>query len=94
MEADNGAVSVEKLMRRDFNLFLTDLNMPELEGAGIIRAVRQVLKELTRSSSSRPNVKSKDRERGLVRGANGYMTKPLNICEYRETVSKLIPCSG
>jgi len=59
MEADNGAVSVEKLMRRDFNLFLTDLNMPELDGAGIIRAVRQVLKELTRSSSSRPKVKSK-----------------------------------
>jgi hypothetical protein len=41
MEADNGAVAVEKLMRQDFNLLLIDLNMPELDRAGIIRAFRQ-----------------------------------------------------
>jgi len=39
MEAENCVAAVEKLMRQDFNLFLTDLNMPELYGDRVIRAV-------------------------------------------------------
>ena len=59
MEAENSAAAVEKLMRQDVNLILTDLDMPELDGAGVIRAVRQGLNKLTRSSSSRPKARSR-----------------------------------
>lgn len=58
MEADNGSVAVEKLMRQDFNLFLTDMNMPELDGAGVIRAVRPGLKKIARSSLLRLKARS------------------------------------
>ena len=59
MEVENSAAAVEKLMRRDVNPVLTDLNMPELYGAGVIRTVRQGLNTLTRSSSSRPKARSR-----------------------------------
>ena len=94
MEAENGAAAIEKLMRQDVDLILTDMNMPVLDGAGVIRAVRLGLKKLTPIIVITTKGEKQDGERGLVRGANGYITKPLNIRKFRETVLKLIPCSG
>lgn len=90
MEAENGVAAVEKLMRQDVDLILTDMNMPELDGAGVIRAVRQGLKKHTPIIVITTKGEKKDRERGLALGANGYITKPLNIREFRETVLKFI----
>ena len=90
MEAENGVAAVEKLMRQDVDLILTDMNMPELDGAGVIRAVRQGLKKLTPIIVITTKGEKQDRERGLALGANGYITKPLNISEFRETVLKFI----
>jgi two-component system chemotaxis response regulator CheY len=90
MEAENGAAAVEKLMRQDVDLILTDMNMPELDGAGVIRAVRQVLKKNTPIIVITTKGEKQDRERGMALGANGYITKPLNIREFRETVLKFL----
>ena len=90
MEAENGVAAVEKLMRQDVDLILTDMNMPEMDGAGVIRAVRQGLKKQTPIIVITTKGEMPDRERGLALGANGYITKPLNIREFRETVMKFI----
>jgi two-component system chemotaxis response regulator CheY len=90
MEAENGAAAVEKLMRQDVDLILTDMNMPELDGAGVIRAVRQGLKKNTPIIIITTKGEKQDRERGMALGANGYITKPLNIREFRETVLKFL----
>lgn len=90
MEAENGAAAVEKLMRQDVDLILTDMNMPELDGAGVIRAVRQGLKKNTPIIVITTKGEKQDRERGMALGANGYITKPLNIREFRETVLKFL----
>jgi two-component system chemotaxis response regulator CheY len=90
IEAENGAAAVQKLMQQDVDLILTDMNMPELDGAGVIRAVRQGLKKPTPIIVITTKGEMQDRERGMALGANGYITKPLNIREFRETVLKLI----
>jgi two-component system chemotaxis response regulator CheY len=90
LEAENGVAAVDKMMREDVDLILTDMNMPELDGAGVIRAVRQGLKKLTPIIVITTKGEKRDRERGLALGANGYITKPLNIREFRETVLKFI----
>jgi CheY-like chemotaxis protein len=41
MEAENGSVAVEKLMRQDVDLIITDMNMPGPYGDMVMRAVRQ-----------------------------------------------------
>jgi two-component system chemotaxis response regulator CheY len=90
MDAENGLDAIEKLKNQDVDLILTDMNMPELDGAGVIRAVRQVFKKETPIIVITSKGEIPDRERGLALGANGYLTKPLNILEFREKILKYL----
>jgi two-component system chemotaxis response regulator CheY len=90
VEAVNGADALEKLSGQDVDLILTDMNMPEMDGAGLVRAVRQVLKRETPIIVITTMGELKDRERGLSLGANGYITKPINPREFREAILKLL----
>ncbi len=90
VEAVDGADALEKLGHHEVDLILTDMNMPEMDGAGLIRAVRNVLKKDTPIIVITTKGEEKDRELGLKLGANGYITKPLNIREFRETLCKFI----
>ncbi len=90
VEAENGLDAIDKLKNRDVDLILTDMNMPELDGAGVIRAVRQVFKRDTPIIVITTKGEIPDRERGLALGANGYLTKPLNILEFREKILKYL----
>jgi two-component system chemotaxis response regulator CheY len=86
VEAENGLEAIDKLNQQDVDLILTDMNMPQLDGAGVIRAVRQVFKKDTPIIVITTKGEIPDRERGLALGANGYLTKPLNILEFREKI--------
>jgi len=90
IEAVNGLDAIEKLNRQDVDLILTDMNMPELDGAGVIRAVRQVFKKDTPIIVITTKGEHQERERGLALGANGYLTKPINVPEFREQVLKYL----
>ena len=90
VEAVNGMDAIEKLNHQDVDLILTDMNMPELDGAGVIRAVRQVFNKDTPILVITTKGEYQDRERGLALGANGYLTKPLNILEFREQILKYL----
>lgn len=89
-EAENGAVALEKLLKQDVDLILTDMNMPVLDGAGLIRGVRNALKRDTPIVVITTKGEEKDRERGIALGANGYITKPLDPHEFRETLMKYL----
>jgi two-component system chemotaxis response regulator CheY len=90
VEAVNGAHALEKLKQQDVDLILTDMNMPELDGAGLIRAVRQDLKLDTPIIIITTKGEQHDRERGMDLGANGYITKPIDIRQFRETIRKYL----
>ena len=90
MEAVNGSHALEKLKRQDVDLILTDMNMPELDGAGLISAVRLELKRQTPIIVITTKGEQRDRERGMELGANGYITKPLDIRQFRSTVLKFL----
>jgi two-component system chemotaxis response regulator CheY len=90
VEAVNGLDAIEKLKHHEVDLILTDMNMPELDGAGVIRAVREVFKKDTPIIVITTKGELKDRERGMALGASGYITKPLNPREFREAIFKFI----
>jgi two-component system chemotaxis response regulator CheY len=90
VEAVNGLDAIEKLKHHEVDLILTDMNMPELDGAGVIRAVRDVFKKDTPIIVITTKGEQKDRDRGMALGASGYITKPLNPREFRETIFKFI----
>jgi len=86
MDAENGLDAIEKLKQQDVDLILTDMNMPELDGAGVIRTVRQLFKKDTPIIIITSRGENLERERGLALGANGYLTKPLDILEFRKKI--------
>jgi len=89
-EAENGADALEWLKKQEVDLILTDMNMPVMDGAGLITAVRQVLKRDTPIVIITTRGEGRDRERGMLCGANGYVTKPIDVRQFREMIRKFI----
>ncbi len=89
-EAVNGLDALAKIKNNKIDLLLTDMNMPEMNGAELVRWVRTGL------NSDMPIIvittmgEIKDRERGMELGANGYLTKPVNQTELIKTVCKYL----
>lgn len=80
-EAVNGLDAIKKLKGGGFDLVLTDMNMPGLDGAGLIRYIRTELKSDVPIVIITTKGESKDRDLGMSLGANGYLTKPVNMKE-------------
>jgi two-component system chemotaxis response regulator CheY len=89
-EAVNGADAIEWLKKQEVDLILTDMNMPVMDGAGLITAVRHVLKRDTPIVIITTKGEQRDQERGMLSGANGYVTKPIDIRQFREMIRKFI----
>ncbi len=89
-EAVNGADALEKLKHRPVDLILTDMNMPEMDGAGLITAVRQELQRSTPIVIITTKGEQRDRERGMSVGADAYITKPLDILQFREMIRRYL----
>ncbi len=78
-EAVNGREALAKLAQEKFDLLLTDINMPEMNGIELIRHVRTELKSDIPIVIITTKGEAKDRELGLSLGANGYLTKPISV---------------
>jgi two-component system chemotaxis response regulator CheY len=91
VEADNGAEGLKRLGQEPFDIVLTDINMPVLDGLKLISAVRALPQH-----ASTPIVvittesDDKDRERALALGANRYMIKPVQAPEVIAAVKELL----
>ena len=89
-EAVNGLDALEKIKSARFDLLLTDMNMPEMNGAELVQWVRNGLKSDMPIIVITTMGEIKDRERGMELGANGYLTKPVNQVELIKTVCKYL----
>ena len=90
-EANDGVDGLKKLSADKFDLIVTDINMPIMDGLKLVSMVR-----------NDPNYKetpiiiittegaTEDRERALALGANEYITKPIQTMQILETVKKLM----
>lgn len=91
VEANDGVDGLKKLSTDKFDLILTDINMPIMDGLKLVSMVR-----------NDPNYKdtpiviittegaAEDRERALALGANAYITKPIQTTQILDTVKKLM----
>jgi len=89
-EAVNGQEAMGKLVKEKFDLLLTDMNMPEMGGAELIRFVRNGLKSDMPIVIITTKGEVADRERGMALGANHYLTKPVNPADLIKTVLKFL----
>jgi two-component system, chemotaxis family, chemotaxis protein CheY len=72
-----------------FDLVVTDINMPKMDGIGLIREIRLLNKDVPILALT---TESEDcmRKKGADAGANGWMTKPFKPAQFMEVVSRII----
>jgi two-component system, chemotaxis family, chemotaxis protein CheY len=75
--AVNGSEALEKVLATQFDLIVTDVNMPQMDGYELTRRIRA-----TAGYESTPIIivstesEAKDKTRGFEAGANVYVVKP------------------
>lgn len=90
-ESKSGFEALKLLPHHSFNLILTDINMPDINGLELVSFIKKnpeykkiPLIIITTEGSER------DREKGLSLGANEYLVKPFNPEELQKLVRKYI----
>lgn len=87
----DGVDGLEKFKKESPAALLTDINMPNMSGLELIRAVRDTVGDKTTPIvviSTRGE--DSDTEAGMKAGATVYVTKPINGAQLVETVRKLL----
>lgn len=91
-EASDGAEALEKVKSSSFDLVLTDIRMPKMDGLEFVRLVRS---ELQRQDLPIIIISTKgadeDIELGMSLGASGYLSKPISMTRLRELVTGFLP---
>ncbi|MGH7230377.1 MAG: response regulator [Nitrospiraceae bacterium] len=91
IQAENGLEALEKLAYGPVDLIVTDMNMPQMDGVALTRAVKDsptlgaipVLMLTTESTES-------ERNHGISAGAAAFMTKPVTQERLAEEVRRLL----
>lgn len=89
-EAVNGVDALEKMHNQEFDLVLTDMVMPEMDGAQLITHIRQNMNKNIPIIIISTKGREEDRDLGLSLGANGYINKPIKGYELTEAISKFL----
>ncbi len=91
IEADDGVDALKKLAGGQFDLIITDINMPIMDGLKLVKRIRSdaVHKDvpimiITTEGSG------EDRQRALQLGANAYICKPFSPRELVRQVRQLL----
>jgi two-component system chemotaxis response regulator CheY len=92
VEAVDGVDALEKLSGDSVDMLVTDLNMPKIDGIGLIQEVRKkpgnrFMPIIMLTSESQPEKKSA----GKAAGASGWITKPFNPDQLLAVVRMVCP---
>lgn len=79
-EAEDGYIALEKLLTGEYDLIITDINMPRMDGFTFIAEVRQLdfYKNTPIIIVTTQELPS-DMDRGITLGANLYFVKPADV---------------
>lgn len=90
-EAQDGVEALKKFTQAPYDIVLTDINMPLMDGLKLIHHIRQ-----SPDQSHIPIVvistesAAEDRQKALDLGADGYLVKPVQAKDIVDTVRTLL----
>lgn len=87
--APNGAAALEMLKAGEFDLLVTDINMPVMHGVDLIGHARRLDAELPILALTTEGQEAM-RKRGQDAGANGWVLKPFKPHSFLGTVKELL----
>jgi two-component system chemotaxis response regulator CheY len=94
-EAANGFEALKMLPTRKFDLIITDINMPDINGLELIGFVKanQAYKDIPLIIVSTEKTEQ-DRKRGMALGAAAYIVKPFKKEDLLAMVKKALEGKG
>ena len=94
-EADDGVDGLRKLASGHFDIILTDINMPIMDGLKLVKRVRTdpTHKDVPIVIITTEGA-SEDKRRALELGANAYITKPIQAPQVIAKVKELLKIPG
>jgi CheY-like chemotaxis protein len=91
LEAPDGAQALELIQREQPDLVLLDIQMPELTGLDVCKAVRaDPSLRSTRIIMLTARAQTDDVRRGMEAGADAYLGKPFSPLNLLRTVDKFL----
>ena len=90
-EAQDGVDGLRKLAQGKFDLIITDINMPVMDGLKLVKRIRS-----DETHKSVPIIiittegSAEDRQRAMTLGANAYITKPIQAPQVIAQVKELL----
>lgn len=91
--ANNGQEAIHKLKQQDYDLILMDIQMPVMDGLTAATVIRNELELQTPILAMTAHALEEDREKSRKVGMNDYITKPIDVREFYETLSRWLPSS-
>jgi two-component system chemotaxis response regulator CheY len=89
--AGNGKEALELARTQNFQLVLTDVNMPEMDGISLVRELRTLpnwkyIPILVLTTETAPELK----RQGKVAGATGWLVKPFDPVRLIATIRRVL----
>lgn len=84
-----GGLGLRALRTVDYDLLILDLNLPDIDGLHLLRALRST-RQNTAVLIVSARISIEDRVGGLDLGADDYLTKPFNLHELEARVRALL----
>jgi two-component system sensor histidine kinase/response regulator len=90
--AENGAVALNQLTSRKFDVILMDMMMPVMDGLEATRRIRELETDVRIPIvAMTANAMESDRERCLAAGMNDYIAKPIKAQELQVLLQRFAP---
>ena len=90
-EANDGVEALRMFQGEKFDILITDINMPVMDGLKLVKMVREdpnhqeiPIVIITTEGAD------EDRDRAMALGANAYITKPIQAPQVIKTVQQLL----
>jgi len=90
--AANGLEVLRALERQSYDIILMDVQMPEMDGLEAARAIRRLQRPQPKIIAITAYALEGDREKCLEAGMDDYISKPVQMAELAEVLSKYGPC--
>ena len=88
--AGDGLEAIELLRRQHFDVVITDIKMPEMNGIDALKEIRKFDQDIPIIMQSAYAFEN-DMEAARQAGSNGFVTKPINIKELKSVLSSFLP---
>lgn len=92
VEAEHGKDALAKLSGQSVDLFLLDVNMPEMDGISLLGEIRKISShQKTPILMLTTETKDELRQQGKELGASGWIVKPCEPDKLLAAIQKLVP---